>query len=465
MRSATVTMPTMRTMAIVLVGALGCAEPQLTTSEQGILFGTPADQAMIERFGALTVAHEAGFVTLRGSGVLLENGLGLTAGHVVDDLSYFIDPVVAQLGPNDTWHPARRVYQFGNTLTDAQGRHGPDLAVLLFDSDPFTIDGSTTGFTRVIGEAQVGDRLFHMGIGYFMPDGYSDDAMRWGRDNVSLVNDEYIKHTPDEVYGWTTTKGDSGGPSFVDDALVGIHSLVGDIAACTPPRPPAGCIAEDVKLFDLFWAIQAVSLPWPVRAAGVFDVQGIEIRANREIEYDLDTAPWNELARISNKLCTNRSGIAAGHYNGHQSNGRYGVVCSARTGVMTEMVPPDDRNRHEPIIASLDSVGWAAAARLAHTLCENRNTVGGWFTGDVDANDNWRLACSTNGRYHTVTAAELNSLGWPVIGNLDSDVGFAQGLRAAFAYCVHHDYDAGFLTGSQIGDSYGVVCQTKPVLQ
>lgn len=375
-----------------------------------------------------------------GSGVMIANDVVLTASHCVDPTGNF----VTFLGVD---RRIERWVRFGDPrLYSEQGTVGPDLALVQL-SEPLPL---ATGFGHPYATPEIGETMAVFGFGQTVPGTNGDgNAYRGYVQVIPSATPSLVEYEPSPGTQNMIMLGDSGGPSFVlrdQTYLVGIHSRSNDVS-----------LGIDVAVMPYIWGLfSALEPAWtPGRLNQVFDVFGAEIRAIEEPAYNLDLAPWYDIARIGNELCSNRMGFAGGHYNGHQQNDRFGLACSNGTVYAVEV---DDMNRGDWALRSPEEVTWAHATRRALEMCRERDSAGGLFNGKRTADGKWELLCPV-GAHFDATGAELASTGWP-IGAVDT-VGFAQALRAAHGYCTSRGFATGFLDGNQDAEHYGVVCQRR----
>lgn len=427
---------------IGVASATGCLDTAAVTgAEQAIENGDYMSRLDQEHLGAVVVNNG------EGTGVMLDNKIGITAGHVVDRK-------VATAGY--AWNPeikASQTYTFSAV----------DFSLFKLD-EPLEMNGSKEGFSNIIGEAAVDDTVLVAGQGYTNAEGAYDGLMHEGRMRVTVVGDpltpRYTTMLPDPSQ---IHPGDSGGPSFARGMIIGVHGMAEDATDCPT------CRAWDITVFPLFWGIVAASEPWTGNATNLLNIMGVELRVNYEIDYDENTGPWYQLARIANEMCTNRNDQNAGHYTGSFGGDRFGLVCSGRNFKHATVFQSLSSVRYIlGLTQPFEAIGWAEANRFAQQDCMARdNFSAGYYTGDRDAADSWTLNCY-RGKLYNPTRVELVDAGFP--GKDLADTGYAEAMRAADKYCSGRmdftftpvrKYKTGFMTGRTEGNNktYEVLCE------
>lgn len=406
-----------------------------------------AEQALGNGYIVSRVEQERlGLVTVNGaSGVMLDNRLGLSAGHVVGRNPASVGFVW------DTAYPASQTYTFSKA----------DLSVFRLD-EPLEMNGSKTGFENLLGQPEVGDLVDTYGQGDRVVLHDSDHVMRGGTMQVTQIG------TPDPVYTEMIQapsqilNGDSGGPSFDHDVVVGIHGMSETAPNCT------NCLSWDITVWPRFWGIVAASTPWGTETTNLLNIMALEIEANREIAYDVATGPWYELARIANTMCTNRSDQSAGHFTGFTGSDRYELACTGKQNKRVKVLKSTPGQRMDVgLTAPYENLGWAEANRFAWNDCRGREiTTAGFYTGDWDAGDTWTLNCY-RGTVFDAQRVELVSYGFP--GKDLADTRYDEAMRAAHKFCAGRTnnettppsvYKTGFMTGFEvIGKSYEILCE------
>ena len=181
-------------------------------------------------------------------------------------------------------------------------------------------------------------------------------------------------------------------------------------------------------------------------------------------QLDMNLMRWAISARAAHEMCFNR-GFVGGHMTGHQFEGKFGIACSTAGAVWRDAIVAEVANSGWPF-SVVDDVNWAQAQRAASHICANakQGYVGGHFNGHYTSGTfgpgAFGLMCyGFPAQWFDASVAEINATGWP-LGDLNS-VGWAQAARAATTYCERKGFVAGFMTGHQIPDKYGVVCQRR----
>jgi hypothetical protein len=425
----------------------------LGTDEQEIINGTAVDAQTIRDLGLVDVGSGC-------SGVLQSNNWILTAGHCVS----VADQTSTWVAYDGTSRVSDRVYRFAGYNEPG----GPDLA-MIHVATPFLVNGSTTGYARpifVASHASMTNQAIDVyGRGQNTPQGAGFGTWRTARVSVGSATGDMLSYAAN-ASGQTAWRGDSGGPSFANNgagpALVGITS--GASYRCDPASPPGQCVpgtitgSSQVFLFPVAWALTNImNTPWSTaRSVDVFDTTGPELRAAREAEVDANVGSWAQLSRSAAKVCANR-GFAAGRYNGHQFNGRYGIACSG-PGTTWYDATQAEVNATSWGFQNVDTTQWARAARAAFGVCERKGHVSGYFNGHQVIGSRYGVNClSGNVRHMDATWAELNATGWRV--DDANTVGYAHALRAAHGFCASRGFATGFMNGHQSNGRYGVTCQ------
>lgn len=427
---------------IGVASASGCVADGLSSEEQAIHNGDYTSRADAERYGAVVIGEH------RGTGVMLSNSLALSAAHVEGRIA----STVHFAWTPESEHIRAETYTFSAV----------DLAVYKLDR-PLKMNGSEEGFENIIGAADVGDTVLTFGQGDLNAEGANDGSMHQGVMRVIEIGGaQYPKYTTLLPDPGQIMAGDSGGPTFDRNQLIGIHGQSASLDNCLT------CTAEDITLFPLFWGIVAVSLPWTSENTNLLNIMGAEIRVNDEIDYNEDTGPWEQLARIANEMCVNRSDQVAGHYTGHFGDDRFGLVCSGRDSKHVTVVQSrrSDRVALGAATARFETMDWGFANELAREDCMQRGQfAAGYYTGDHDASDNWTLVCHV-GKAFDATRIELVAGGFP--GKDIADTTYAEGMRAADKFCAGRAdnlpprvYKTGFMTGRTAANNktYEILCE------
>lgn len=460
---------TTHTPRAALLGALcasilaGCIDPELEQLEHAVINGTAVDPQTRLKLGLVDVNGS--------SGVLLSNDLVLTAGHVVPDGFDRIPMSIWLLGEQRV---AVKIVRFHDNKEPAPYEDdplsgiGPDLALLKLHA-PFAIDGSTSGFGNelYLGERDnlIGQGVTIYGRGNATPG--QDDRGAW-LSGLLTVDSEQPAHQDllDLISGETqqsTSPGDSGGPTFVDDGsgprLAGIHSTGYNEGTCGADD---SCVGTEVYLARLVWGLtMAMDGEWHSSdRTSVFDVWDAEVRLMREPVLDVNVDHWARQARQANELCTNR-GFVGGHHDGHQIEEAKGVTCSGY-GASFHDVRDEELLAVGTPLGHIDDAEWSHAARAAHTVCRARGYQSGYPTGfqssqPLQQRRVYGMVCVADFTFQ-VTHSELAATGWRVDGVVQTD--YAQAMRAAHGLCTSRGHKTGFLTGFQNRNRYGITCQS-----
>ena len=445
-----------------------------------------------------------GLVTLSSgcSGVLLTDRWILTAGHCFGarPFSPFTVSSVDGSATSDL------VYEFGGELDQkgATGLRGYDLALVRVDKplvsapfkqkEIFNIALPPLGNKNATFYGQGLSTYFQPGPPPVPPTGFGT----WRQAILTIQKQISNKRTspPPDRPGWpdflvsspnsagqVCAPGDSGGPVFFTDSATNIQSLVGIQVSgnFVCPNQSAISIAACKATITKITSCNANMIPgetvqdiiktsWNANSATqVMDV-GAELfnymfdDPTRETNVDMNLRSWSITARAANEMCFNR-GFVSGHMTGHQSNGKFGLVCSTRGAVWKDAITAEIANSGSPF-ADENTASWAQVRRAASNICanEHRGFVGGHFNGHqlrgFGGLQKAGLICyGTPAIWFDATSDEIAATGWPV-GDLNT-VGWAQAARAATEFCKSKHFIAGFMTGHQTPGKYGVVCQPQ----
>ncbi len=449
---------------LLSVGVAGCGldtqdsllPEAVGQSQHSILNGTDVtDSERLQR----------GLVDVGGgcSGVLLANDWVITAGHCVDRGNQH-GLAVGLLGARIN---SDAIYKFG----DYSDPRGADLALVHLER-PFTINGSTTGFSNRLylgsPSSMVGQTVASYGRGHNKLPGNGFGRWRAGDLPVSSASGELYTADRNRA-GQVTWSGDSGGPDFIWQGgvpyVTGVHS--GANYRCSDPTTSASCLASATEVLsgssvsiasmrDAMGAVLTTTWDANSRVQGM-SIRSPEIAATRWGGFtDLNSTGWAQAARSADAMCYNR-GFTSGRYDGHQDTARglYGVHCDGPGTAWFDVVQ-SEINATGWSFSDTNAVGWAQANRAAAQLCAWRGFVGGHFNGHM-LSGRFGLVCSRDGaQWFDVPSSEVNSGAWPV-GDLNY-VGWAQADRAALNACRARGYASGFMNGHQGPSSYGVVC-------
>lgn len=164
---------------------------------------------------------------------------------------------------------------------------------------------------------------------------------------------------------------------------------------------------------------------------------------------------WAQAGRMAVKLCERRE-MGAGHFSGHDLE----LLCSGQGAVWRDASASEIAATPWPL-TDVNRVSWAHANRAAERLCAaaNQGYVGGHFNGH-QLDGKYGLFCYRDGvQWFDATDAELAATGFGFPTPRLDDVMWSQAMRAATIFCQARGFDGGFMTGHQMPDKYGVVCQ------
>ncbi|CAN5125451.1 hypothetical protein BH11PSE14_BH11PSE14_00990 [soil metagenome] len=192
---------------------------------------------------------------------------------------------------------------------------------------------------------------------------------------------------------------------------------------------------------------------------GQFVINQTDFGVGRNSYGSLDLDGWAAYGRVAADQC-GRRGFVGGHFNGHQSNGEFTLLC-VKDGAEWRDASIAEIAATEWSFTDTNQVSWARANRAAERLCAaaDRGFAGGHFNGH-QSQGRYGLYCygGSNARWFDATDAELAATGFGFATPGLDDVPWDQAMRAATGFCVGRGYTGGFMNGHQAPNRYGVVC-------
>jgi hypothetical protein len=272
---------------------------------------------------------------------------------------------------------------------------------------------------------------------------------------------------PGPVCAW----GDSGGPMFVvENGRNQVASIVqtGDIVCDAPPcnantaNEIRSC--QGPKIYK-YWETIAdiIGSTWNSSAAfQLLDVGRAEWLSMGQIggPVDVNLQPWAASARSANEMCFNR-GFIGGHFNGHQSGGKFGLACAGNSGARWRDATSAEVTATPWPFNDVNGATWAQSNRAAARLCEQGGFVGGHFNGFAapapGGGNLFGLLCyGAPARGFEATVGDFLAGPWRVtdVNTID----WAIAARAANDFCQRRAFSTGFMNGHQSQGRFGVIC-------
>lgn len=101
---------------------------------------------------------------------------------------------------------------------------------------------------------------------------------------------------------------------------------------------------------------------------------------------DTNIVHWAFAGRAATSICEGFSqNFVGGHFNGHQSNGRYGLICYTDGAQWFDATISELLDTGDPV-NDVNTVNWARAARAASTYCSRKGFSGGFLNGHQSDN-------------------------------------------------------------------------------
>jgi hypothetical protein len=326
------------------------------------------------------------------------------------------------------------------------------------------VGGSRTGFRLPIRSQAPGpaESVVVCGQGGNVEPNHSDGfgTMRCGVMASSPARDAagnaILNLYPLAFLGQILAPGDSGGPVFFDEALVGINSESGSEMSVAVSVPEAAAWIDGVTASS--WAASA-RVQW-------IDVRLAEIQGTNQPWTDVAATPWAQANRSAQEVCTRR-GYTGGFYTGEALGDRRGVVCLGNEIAQFFDVPQTEIDQLPEPFVDVDTVPWAQAQRMADKLCIARGLPHGFFTGHhVDYYLNGQLllpwvrglVCQSHSfHWRDVDPQTLSSSSAQPISSVDA-LDWGTAARAATRYCWNRGYASEYFSGWQSPQGLGTVC-------
>lgn len=129
-----------------------------------------------------------------------------------------------------------------------------------------------------------------------------------------------------------------------------------------------------------------------------YDATQTEIQDTGYGFVDTNLVHWAQANRAATALCEGfQQGFVGGHFNGHQFNGRYGLVCYSDGAQWFDVTKAEYADLGYDL-QDVNLTHWAYATRAANDFCVSRGFVGGYMNGH-----------QLNGRFGTVCQGNPSS--------------------------------------------------------
>ncbi|MCL4826734.1 MAG: trypsin-like serine protease [Caldilinea sp.] len=112
-----------------------------------------------------------------------------------------------------------------------------------------------------------------------------------------------------------------------------------------------------------------------------YDATQAEIQATGYGFLDTNLTHWAHANRAATALCEGfERGFVGGHFNGHQFNGRYGLICYSDGAQWFDVTRSEYSDLGYDIL-DVNLTHWAYAMRAANDFCVSKGFVGGYMNG------------------------------------------------------------------------------------